>query len=163
MERSTSELTDPLNQSTSDAHETEDDVDSDNSENSDDIDKDFYTKMRKDRSTSPPMRQSNSPTGSTGSPNAPSPGIKRRMSMARPVVHHLPGVVIDAKEDSVFLSHLTYMIAEFPIPPSHIHSKEPEPNSLIDIVGITSLRSFAGSWVSSLRSRNETTHSPGKS
>jgi hypothetical protein len=159
-ERSTSEMNDPLNQSTSDAHETEDDVDSDDSENSDDIDKDFYATMR---AVSPPLRQSNSPTGSNGSPNVPTPGVKRRMSMARPVVHHLPGAVVDAKEDSAFLSNLTYMIAEFPIPPSHICSKEPPQTSFSDIVGITSLRSFAGTWVSSLRSRNETVQSSDKS
>lgn len=148
-------MNDPLNQSTSDAHETEDDVDSDDSENSDDIDKDFYESMK----TTSPSRQSNSPTIATESPNAPTPGIKRRMSMARPVVRHLPGAVVDAKEDSAFLSNLTYMIAEFPIPPSHFCAKEPPQTSLIDLVGITSLRSFAGTWVSSLRSKNETVHS----
>jgi hypothetical protein len=129
-------------------HETDDDVDSDASENSDDIDKDFFGTLGAAASVPQPHRQSNSPTSRAGSPNTPSsPGIKRRMSMARPVVHHnLPGFVVDEKADSAFLADLTFMIAEFPIPPSHVHSIEPQTNNFGGIM------SLAGSW---FRPRNE--------
>jgi hypothetical protein len=135
-----------LNQLTT--SENDDDADSDASENSDEIDKDFFG-TRNTAASPPHSRQSNSPTSRAGSPNSSSTGVKRRMSMARPVVHHnLPGLVLDEKENSAFLNDLTFMIAEFPVPPSHAHSIEPHTNNLTNF-GIISL---AGSW---FRSKND--------
>lgn len=130
---------------TLDSHDNRDDVDSDDSDNSDGIDQDFYI-PKEARAASPQHRQSSSPSSRPISPNTPSPGVKRRMSLARPVVNHLSGVVVNEKADSAFLHDLTVMITEFPIPPSHIHSRDPQQSSLADFVGISSLKSLAGTW-----------------
>lgn len=74
------------------------------------------------------------------------PTRTKRMSMVRPISHHLPDFVIDEKDNSDFLNELTFMIAEFPVPPSHLHPIEPFPKNSRNTGG--SFISFGG-WTAS--------------
>lgn len=134
--------------------ELEDDIDSDISENSDDIDEEFYRDKKqgnKREITSSPKqllnsRPSSPPSNITTNTITTPPTRTKRMSMVRPISHHLPDFVIDEKDNSDFLNELTFMIAEFPVPPSHLHPIEPFPKNSRNTGG--SFISFGG-WTAS--------------
>lgn len=155
--------------------EIEDDVESDNSGDSDDIDEDFYSfrkqaTNRRDNTSSPKQQ---SPTGSKpnsrpnsrpssrpSSPPSNTTKMSKRMSMSRPVSHHLPDLVVN-EDNSAFLTQLTFMIAEFPVPPSHTHTIDSSSSSSSN-KNSNQGNSFInfGSWTSPRKSQVRSPNSP---